>query len=180
MGQEDAAKEQKTVIAVYGALCASLIVSCIPSLIMCFVSLVMFTGVLVVAYVIRGNALPESLAENHMTYVIRTIWITSLIVAVVTTAGSLTLLPNINQDPAQPCIQEIVDKILSGVMPGVEEMSAMMEPCKEAYMAANRMLFLITAIIAAIPVFSYLIVRIRRGFSRARGGYRLANPKAWL
>jgi len=170
-------QERPRILQLYGAFAAALVLSLLPFISAAVVSLVLFIGLLMWAYMMRARAEPESLTENHATYIIRTIWIGGFLALITLGAGSAYLLSMVNNEALEPCIDGFLKQ------PPAQDIAAMQaafDPCFEAFMQENRMVFIISGTIAALPVLLYFAVRFIRGFWRARDGYRLANPKMWL
>jgi uncharacterized membrane protein YfcA len=172
--------EVKTIANVYGAFVASLLLSFVPDPVFAIVATIFFLGVLISAYLVRRGAEPESLTENHMTWIIRTIWIAGLFAIVTIAAGGMYLWTQLDYTSIQSCASKIGDLVMQGGTPSTYEMLALMEPCEEQFMHANRMALIISTIIAAGPLVLYLVLRLTKGIARAAKGYRLANPKEWF
>jgi len=175
-------KEQKTVVRVYGALCAAILFSVIPTISFAVLALVFFIGILIAAYVIRHKKEEDSLIRNHMSFIIVTLWVGIFILPALTlVAASIYLLPRYNPDPLNPCVQQISDSVLSNPeAANIVALNEMLMPCMDAFMAANYQLFLISALIAGGPIILYMGYRVFQGLSRALKGYRIAKPKSWF
>lgn len=174
-------KEQKDVIRLYSAFGASLLLMLVPSTAMAVFSGLLFLGVLIAAYVMRRKSVPESLCENHATYIIRTIWIGGFLSVVTMSAATAYMLPNIDNAPLQPCAGNLVSQAQDLAQnENVAALSRLMQPCMDEFMNLNGRVFLVAVAITAIPVMLYFLVRFWRGLSRANGGYRIANLKIWL
>ena len=179
MTQEN--KEQKKIIQLYGAFGASLVLMLVPSAIVAMVASILFLGVLIAAYAMRKSCEKGSLCENHMTYIIRTIWIGSLLSVLTMAVASAYMLPNIDNTPLEPCAQGLMSGAAN--LAANEDMIGLMNvirPCMDEFMSVNGQVFMIAMAISAVPVLLYFIIRFSRGLSRAISGYRVANPKSWL
>ncbi len=173
--------ETKTIMRVYGAFVAALLLSLAPDPVFAFVALLIFTGVMIAAYMIRKRSEEDSLTENHMTWIIRTIWIVCLFALVTVTAGSFYLWSRIDFTAIQPCAEKAGDLIASQVgEPGTMELLAIIEPCEKAFVQDNRMPLIMATAIAALPLLLYLVLRLTKGIARAAKGYRLADIKSWF
>jgi uncharacterized membrane protein len=174
---------QKKIVRIYGAFGAGLIFSMVPLWSAAFVSAVLIAGVLIMAYVLRTDAEHGSLTENHMTFIIRTIWIGSLLALVTTAAASVYFFKALDNTPLQPCAEAILS-----MASGMSDLTLMEKyinnfmsmPCWANYWQTNLMIFIIGGVIAAGPILIYFVVRYVRGLTRAMRGYRVASPKAWL
>ncbi len=174
-------QEKKEVIRLYSAFGASLLLMLVPSTAMAVFSGLLFIGVLIAAYVMRRKSAPESLRENHATYIIRTIWIGGFLSVLTMAAATAYMLPNIDNAPLQPCADSLVSQAQDlAQSENIAALSRLMQPCMEEFMRLNGRVFLIAVAITAIPVMLYFLVRFWRGLSRANGGYRIANLKIWL
>lgn len=173
--------EKKHVLNLYAAFGVSLLVSLVPSVIVALISLAFIIGVLGAAYVLRKRAAPESLMENHALYIIRTIWIATALSLVTLAAGSAYMLPNIDYSAFGTCAAGLAQKGQDYAQTaGFMEIYVAAEPCMKPFLDMNLRLFIITALIAALPVVLYFVIRFVRGLSRAVKGYRIANPKGWI
>lgn len=172
---------QKAVLNLYAAMGVTIILSILPFASAALAASVFFIGVLSAAYMLRGKAALESFLENHATYIIRTLWISSLFAGITITLASFYMVGNIDYAPFESCAQK-----LSGMGLAAAESASFMqiypyiEPCVDAFVSANHTVFINMTIIAGGPVIVYMAYRFFYGLSRARGGYRLANVKSWL
>ena len=165
-GQQD--PDQKSVMILYGFFGASLILSLIPSVTVATFVIFLITGVLIAAYVMRGNAKPGSLKENHAIFVIRSIWIATLFGLVTTLIGTVYMMQNVDYSPIEACLTELLDSNPNLYMgEDAEAMTRLvmdltekiMSSCMDTFLAANMQTFLHTTIITAAPVLLYLIIR---------------------
>ncbi|MGB4107249.1 MAG: hypothetical protein WBK55_05585 [Alphaproteobacteria bacterium] len=171
--------EQKKIIRIYAAFGAGLALSFAPFLVAALISGALVIGVLCIAYVLRTDTEQGSLTENHMTFIIRTIWIGSFLALITLTIASIYLFKVLNNTPLQPCL----DQILSMADPAAIEsfaMNFMGTTCWAEYWQTNLAAFIVAFIITAAPVLLYFAVRYVRGVTRAMRGYRVANPKSWF
>jgi uncharacterized membrane protein len=168
--------EQRKIMQVYGMLGASLLLGFIPNVIFAIPALILFCCVPPIAGRIRRRADPASLAANHMTYIIRTIWIATLLAAVTTALATVYILSAYDTSPLQSC----VDKLINSGNVGGSSASTLLMPCMDSFVTVNKNIFLLATLGAAIPFALYLVWRLSRGVSRAQKGYRLANVKSWF
>lgn len=178
--------DQRRILRLYAAFGAALVLSVLPYMLAAFLSLVLGLGVLIAAYILRKDTAEGSLMENHMTFVIRTIWIGSFLALLTTSAGSIYLFQSLDNTPLLPCIENLIG-MLSAITPdtSVEALQELMSQeiiyaCVENYMKANLRVFIGAGVLVAGPVLLYFIIRYARGLSRAMGGYRVAHPRHWF
>lgn len=166
-------KEQKTITHVYAALTVSLLMSFLPVMSAAAFSMVMFIGVWIAAYVLRSKTDHDSLLADHMTFVIRTIWIAgffALITMSVATAYILSVY-----DPS--VIVNCAGNINTTDMAAIE---AAVKPCMDEFLAANMNYFINGTIIGAGPLVVYFAYRLAKGISRATKGHRIGDVKNWF
>lgn len=179
--QDAAAPGRNLVLYVYGAFGICLVSSFLPLLEAAIVSIFLLAAVLIAAYIIRAKSEEGSLPENHMTFIIRTIWIAGIISIVSISSGCAFMLMDIDNAPLGPCIDQIL-----GLDPAqAQGMSTlalyqMFGPCLDEFIKVNFMVLIISAAIAGAPILVYLLYRYIKGLSRAIKGYRIANQKSWL
>mgnify|MGYP001410192685 CR=1 FL=1 len=174
--EHDPDPQRKTVLNLYAALAVSIILTFMPNTIMAIVSLVFVIGVLVASYSIRKKAEPESLAENHATYIIRTIWIASFISVITLGIGAVILLNDIDYSAFGGCPIDLEFAASADYM----QLWEVMQPCYDTFITDNWNILIISGAITILPILLYLVIRFVKGLSRAIKGYRIANPKAWF
>lgn len=172
-------KEQKTINNIYALVCVSLLMGFIPVIEAAVLCLVMFLAAFIAAYILRKRAAAESLTANHMTFIIRTIWIASLFLIGTMTVAIIYLLPNYDPSALDICNEKINALIMEGVT-DVARLEAEIKPCMDNFMADNFMTFMIATAIAAGPVVIYMGYRLARGLSRAIKGHRIGDVKGWF
>lgn len=167
--------EQKKVIRVYAAFVACLFLGLVPSILFATLTALLFTGVMSAAYRIRKNSAEGSLAENHMTYIIRTIWLISFLAIITLGVAAAYFLSVYDPTPVQSCF----DGIMSGTA-HASSATALFMPCADDFNEANGTALKIGGIISAAPVVVYFLYRLMKGVPRALQGYRVANVKSWF
>ncbi|MGB4057554.1 MAG: hypothetical protein WBK77_05680 [Alphaproteobacteria bacterium] len=172
--------DRKKIIRLYAAFGIGLLLSLIPFILAALVSSALLLGILVAAYILRTDTERDSLMENHMTFIIRTIWIGSFFALLTMTVASIYLFKTLDNTPLNPCI----DQFLSiSTQPQILDMKIIMgvfQGCWENYWRANINPFIVSAIIAAGPIVLYFLIRYVRGLTRATRGERITKPLAWL
>ena len=161
-------KELKTVKKVYAALGVTLLAAFIPSTIAAIAVVLLLTGTLIAAYSIRRKSEPESLTANHMAYIIRSIWISSLVGAIATAIALVYVLSSYDPGPIQNCLNNVM-----GSPQGVDS-------CLSDFVATNKTVFIIGTIIAAIPVTGYSLWRLFNGSKAALKSVPVEKPQAWF
>lgn len=178
MDKQDAEIERQKILQVYAALAATLILSLVPYLSAAFLSLFLGVLVLVMGYVYRGRAEAKSLMENHMTFVIRTVWIGSLFAVICMALGAAYLLSSLDNEPLYDCLEGFM--AMGNDIYHPEIFKTVFSPCQDGYWAVNMEALITGGIIVAVPPLLYFSVRLVRGLSRALKGYRLADPHSWF
>lgn len=174
-------QQQKKIMTVYALFGAGLILSLVPMLSAMVISSSTLLGVLVMAYVLRTGVDEDSLLHNHLTFIIRTIWIGSLLALLTLTAASLYMLETLNNEPLLPCINELYGAATNtNVWDPLAMRNLVSGQCWDNYWRENLSVFIIGGSIAIGPVLIYFGFRYARGLGRAKNGYRLANPEAWF
>lgn len=173
--------DRKKIVRLYGWFAASIILTLIPHVLAAAASIILLTYVLGTAYVLRNGSAKDSLLTNHMTFIIRTIWITGLFAIFTTVAASAYLLERIDNAALMPCIEKFLNINPDHMaMVKIAELSALFGPCMDAFVRLNFTPLVLSMLIAGGPLLLYALVRFSRGLSRAAKGYRIAKPKAWF
>ncbi|MEM6603861.1 MAG: hypothetical protein AAF621_07405, partial [Pseudomonadota bacterium] len=165
---------------VYGALAAVTVLTFIPMLSMAVAALALFLLIFIGLYVVKGKTQKDSVVENHMIFLIRTIWITSLFSIITMTAATIYLLPNYNPDALLPCGDSMMGILSSNPEASMAVLSDALQPCMDQFVSDNQTVLINATIIGAGPIIIYFLYRLFKGGSRAIKGYRLANPKGWF
>ncbi len=192
--------EQSKILKLYGLFIACLLLSILPSIWAALLSFVLFFIVLIAAYVMRTDEPKHSLTANHMTFLIRTIWIGSLIGFITIMIGIFYFLSFVDHTMLDPCIARLSDifriielppideqtpigelmKIINDVMIAEQEkIMPVFKVCIKDYINGNLVVFIIASSIMIVPILIYMIMRIIRGIRHALKGLRLADPKRW-
>lgn len=179
--QDNRPEGQSAIFNLYAAFGVSIILSVLPYASAALLSFFFFFGVLIAAYIIRGNTEPESLSGNHATFIIRTLWIGAFFSVITMGAATAYMMNGVDYDPFAPCAQKLADQGLVWLeQAGPIQVYGFAMPCMEGFVEANKTLFINSVIIAAGPVLLYMAYRLIKGLSRAIKGYRLAKPRVWF
>ncbi|MCB1721080.1 MAG: hypothetical protein H6860_06225 [Rhodospirillales bacterium] len=181
MNEQPQSHGRKSVLNLYAALGASLILSVLPSVTAAGLSLVFFLGVLIAAYHMRRKVEEHSLIENHATFIIRTLWIGALFSLFTMGLATAHMMSGIDYTPFDACAQALASKGALWIESArMMEVYGLIEPCVEGFILGNKVLFINSVVIAGAPVVLYMTYRLIKGLSRASKGYRLAKPKGWF
>ena len=157
-------KEQKTVIQIYGFFLMAIIFNFLPSTLFQTIGLFLALGLVISAYVIRRRAENGSLAHSHMSYLIKSFWISSLLLVLGTVASFFLADHSI--------IHDAVDQVAGGVIMSEEQIEMILMD----YARANFLIF--SAVLA--PSVLYLTYRIVKGLILAKDKKPIKNLKSWL
>ena len=174
------ATAEKTILRVYGAFAATLIFMLIPHIGMCVIAILLMLGTTIAAYSVRRKAEPDSLAADHMTFIIRTIWIGSGLAAITTALASGYMLATADMVPLQSCSNHAAQTMANTGTQDPAAIQALMQPCIDGFVNGNMGVLTNAVIIAAGVPMLYFAYRLAKGLSRARKGHRLGNVKSWL
>lgn len=166
-------KEQKVITNIYAALCVSLVMSFLPMMTAAGLALIMFMGVLTASYVLRGRTAHDSLIADHMTFIIRTVWISGFLSLTTMTAAGLYIAKVVNPSEIMSCVTGDLPSDTRAIM-------AMIQPCMPAFLSSNMLPLINALLLGAGPVVIYMVYRIVKGLSRALKGHRIGDVKNWL
>lgn len=159
----------------------SIVATLIPHIIMAVISLVLLLYTMIAAYVYRKKRSPDSLMYNHALFITRTIWIGGFLAVFTMAAASFYMLERVNNAPLGPCLDHFAslgpNAIINSTM---QSLGPIFAPCMDSFVQTNMNVLFTSLLIAGGPLLLYFILRYARGFSRARGGYRISNPKSWF
>jgi uncharacterized membrane protein len=167
-----APQNNNAVIGVYIVVCGSMLMSLVPTLWAAGAAAILFFLGIIFAYAVRFRAEKDSLAADHMTYILRSIRFGSGLAILTIGIASIYMLCRQDVQPLMACADNIMD---SGDMSQLSPEA--LKPCIENYLAANKFMIFIAAAIGILPVIVYFIYRFTKGFARALKGYRISTPK---
>lgn len=157
-------KNQWDVLGVYITFILALISNFIPSTMIQAFGGILFFVVLCTAYFIRWKNKTVSFKNNHMTYLIRTFWIGSLILGI-GMALSLLLADH-------SIINNTVEGMMNGISFSQEELTIIMRN----YAFKNIVVFGLTL----LPSIIYLTYRTVKGMIKAYNNQEILDVKSWL
>lgn len=165
-------KEQQTIVQLYAVFSVSILMNFIPSTIVQIFALCLLTVILIAAYIYKAKAKLDSLMYNHTTYLIGTIWASSLLLLI----GMAIATFWVYEKGDHALIESIITGMNNGILFTESELTSIFSN----YIQQN-MTLLITATATTLgPGLIYLIYRISKGTVRAVKGHRIAKPASWL
>lgn len=176
--KQEQTPEQRQILQIYAAFGASMVLSLLPFMNAALLSLALGVAVLIYAYVLRKKHDQASLVENHMTYIIRTIWIGSFIALIVMIFGAIYLYVYLDNRPLNGCVDQILaagEAILD-----INVLLEAISPCSEMYIQTNIKTIMISAGMIIFPTIAYFTIRYMRGLMRAIKGHRVSDPNQWF
>jgi len=176
--EDDFKKQQQLVLNFYALMGAALVMSFLPFISAALLALLMFGGGLIAAYIVRGRRGGQSYAGNHLTFIIRTIWIASLFSLVTMIAATIYILTYYDPGPVQACAEQIVSAAASA--PDIMALQSMIQPCMDEFMRVNGQVFLVGGVIGIAPIVIYFVYRLSSGLSRAIKMHRIGDNKSWF
>ena len=176
------ATAEKTILRVYGAFAATLIFMLIPHVGMCIIAILLMLGTTIAAYAVRRKAEPGSLAADHMTFIIRTIWIGSGLAAITTAMASYYMFMTAELLTLSNCIISTGENFATRPYSEYDYFAFEkdMMRCIQDFTNDNSSVLFVSLLIAEGAPMLYFTYRLAKGLSRARKGHRLGNVKSWL
>ena len=161
------ASETSRVQQIYAAIIAAFILNFVPNPLVQIVASLFFIGVFIALYVVRKLGKPESLTDNHMTYLIRSVWIGGLLVIIGTLLGAIYFIGTVGLE----------DYARLG-------RAAMEQGRPDDFFMVFQQRYpqevMIAVLTSLLPGVAYLAFRLAKGLARAIKGYRVANPLSWF
>lgn len=166
-------REVRRIVNVYAALSAAIVAQFIPHITIQLIGVCLFGLVWLAVIIIRRLAKdPDGLTKNHMTFILKTIWVGSLLLTIGTTLGSAYIY----EFGDNTVIYDFLNRISAGSLIGFYDIEGVIK----MYMIRNKSLIIMTAIASFGPCIIYIVYRLVGGVSRAKKGHRIGNPKAWI
>ena len=167
MKDQDDKGEGKRVQQIYAAILASFILNFVPDPLIQVIASLVFMAVFIALYVFRRLAEPDGLMDNHMTYLIRSVWIGGLFVIIGTIFGIAYFIGSIGFEEYARLGQLALEKQSP-------------QDVIDVYMSRYRNEMIVGLITTLGPGTAYLAYRFTKGLARAVKGYRVAKPLSWL
>lgn len=159
--------EASKVQNIYAAIIAAFVLNFVPDQLVQIIASLVFLCVFIALYVFRRLAEEESLIDNHMTYLIRSIWIGGLFIIIGTIISAVYFIGTIGFEEYARLGQQAIEQ---------QDPMAIMTVFESAY---PREIF-ISVMITFAPGTLYLAFRLAKGLARAIKGYRIAKPTTWF
>lgn len=169
--------EEKIILRVYAALSASLLLMLVPVVIFAVIAPLLFIGATIAAATIRRRADAQSLIAGHMSFILRTIGIGTLLAVPTTAVAAAYMLSRADSSPLQPCADAMASQIMDGAT-DMQAVSRLMEPCVGTYITTNMPVIGLSILIAGSVPLVYFAYRLAKGLNRARQGHRI--EAGWL
>lgn len=157
-------KEQKNIFSIYFSFLLAVLLNFAPSVEAQFFGALLFFVMIIAAYVYRYKSDPDSLTRNHMIYLIKSFWISSLFLAIGMAAAAFLADNTI--------IHNAVNGAQNGFFFSEEEIHIMMME----YIRKNVWIFVGTI----SPSIVYLIYRVVKGTILTKKNQFVPNIKTWL
>lgn len=157
-------KEQKTTLQLYYAYIFVIITNVIPSSTIQTFGMILFIVILIATYYFRSKSNEGSFQNNHMTYITKSIWISSLALLV----GMITAYFTADHS--------IIYNAYNAIKMGTMMTEAQINSLIMDYMRANMFTFLFTL----MPSLIYLVYRLCKGIAHAQKNYIIPNLKSWI
>ncbi len=161
----DSDKEKRKILILYVVFFISFLAAIIPISVASIFATMICICTLSIIYSIRSNAEEDSLADNHMTYLIRTFWRANLYLIIMFFLAATYLLIFADYIPLHPCIRHIENHFLHLARHGdLQQFASGFAPCQKDFFLNNQRHLIISALIAFSPTLVYLLLRCLRGW----------------
>jgi uncharacterized membrane protein len=157
-------KEEKQINKVYAAMAGMLIFSCVPFVLLQILAFILLLYGMMKAYRLRARSAEDSMTHNHMEFLIRTFWISSLFFLIGFAGAVVYLMKKLDLN----AVNNILNSMENGMMTG------------QFVLTPDIKTLAIVSVAAIGPSIVYFIYRIAKGFARSLQGYRIGNVKAWF
>ncbi|HIF25437.1 MAG TPA: hypothetical protein EYG18_05260 [Micavibrio sp.] len=168
--------EEKIIKNVYAAFVVSLFMTFLPNLPAAVIAFVLFFGVMISAYILRAKSGEETLMNDHMTFIIRTIWIAGLFGILTMTVALSYLFGNLDLTVFHNCVNENGGLTATDM----QTLNNIAQLCMDDYILANKGPLLTATVIGGAPLIAYMLYRISKGILRAAKGHRMGDNKSWF
>lgn len=157
-------KEQSNIVQIYAAFIVAILLNFVPSTTIQAFGGIFLLLIVIATYIYRARAEKQSLTFGHMAYLIKSFWISSLLLLIgifgAYLLGDHTIIHN------------TVDRVTGGIMITEEQLDAIMMN----YLKTNFIIFSVTI----SPSVFYLTYRVVKGLLLAKDGKNINKPKSWL
>lgn len=163
-GDKKMIKEKKNILQIYGIFLLAVILNFVPSAIISSFGSLLLLIIIVATYIYRAKSNSESLCYNHMCYLIKSFWISSLLLLI---GIILTYLLGDHS---------IINNTVDGVVQGVMFTPDQLEIILMNYTKQNILVLLLTL----SPSIIYLGYRVVKGMILANKEQKISNLKSWI
>lgn len=157
-------KDQKNTLHLYIVFIISLICNVIPSTAIQFFGALLFIVALIAAYFYRAKHNKNTLVYTHMHFLIKTVWISSLFLAIGILAAVILADHSL--------IHQTTDQVMNGMF--LDE--ARLHSILADYTKTNLMIFILTL----SPSLLYFLYRLVKGIMAVQDNKLMPNPKDWF
>lgn len=157
-------KEQKNIIQIYSVYLVSIICSFLPFGVISSFGSLLFIIIFIATYIYIVKANEDSLTKNHMHYILKSIWISSLLLLIGIMAAYLL--------GDHSLIHQTMDSVKQGMFLTEEQINNLLMQ----YMMNNFLVFCT----AFAPSLLYLFYRLVKGAIKAKDNLIISNLKSWL
>ena len=168
-----ATKDLKQITNIYAALTVSLFLTFLPLASAALLACIMFLGVWISAYVIRSKSDHDSLTNNHMTYIIRTIWISGLFGLITMSFAGIYVYGSVDPSVLLNCTGGISSTDMAAI-------EAAVKPCMNQFILAHKKELIYGTLVGGGPMIIYLAYRLCKGLSRSIKGHRIGDVTNWF
>lgn len=152
---------QKTILTVYALIFAGSLLMMVPVGVIPFAGMSCLIVGLISAYIYRNRA-DDDLMNGHMSYVIRTIWWSSLVLLV----GVLLFCSIVGANGDLSMIHDLMEQAEIGLIPTETDVRLM----QHQFLNANTKIIGLAALFGLLPYPLYLIYRLVGGIRKAIKG----------
>jgi len=158
------AKDQYDVLGVYIAFMLAILSNFIPLVMVQTIGGILFFVTIFAIYFIRWKSTNASFKHNHMDYLIKTFWVSSLILLIGMIFGAIF------------ADHTVINNVVEGMMGGIAFTQAELNIVLLNYAKDNVLVFGL----AIGPCFLYIFYRTIRGMIETMNYKKIENIKSWF
>ncbi len=171
-------KEKRKILVLYTIFFGSFFIAIIPISIASIFAAMICVCTLSIIYAIRSNSEEDSLAENHMTYLIRTFWRANLYLFIMMFFAFTYLTVFADYIPILPCIKYMENNFyFLARQANTQQLLSIFTPCKEEFFKHNQTHLRVSEFIAFSPTLVYLFLRCLKGWILVVQNKLVPDPK---
>lgn len=164
-------KVRLRILSLYALFVLVLVFGFFPYALLQNVSIWLCLLLIVLAYVFRARAQDDDLEHHHAQYIIRSVWVFSLIALV----GMFGAGFAIGREADSSALDDLLSLVQTGGMVSEKDV----ESAFQRYFETNEALIFRRFLLFMAPAQLYAAWRLVRGLPRAMRGYRVSHPKSW-